>query len=111
MMMNSAKVQPKISRNEKMFNKYIAYIFCLQLALCLFSSIYSTLWERANIEKKLSYLEIHHTYNKQWKSYLIWALVRFGSWIIMFTYFIPISLVVTIEAVRMMQGYFMGWDV
>jgi phospholipid-transporting ATPase len=94
-----------------MFNKQVIYIFCLQFALCLFGAIYATLWEKANIEKKLSYLEIHHIYKNKWKSYLMWALVRFGSWIIMFTYFIPISLVVTIEGVRVMQGLFMMWDV
>ncbi len=40
----------------------------------------------------------------------MWALMRLGSWIIMFTYFIPISLVVTIEGVRVAQGMFMTWD-
>ena len=100
MMMNSANSRNKQSRNEKMLNQFIYYIFLLQLGLCIFCSMYATLWERSNIEQKLSYLEIQYHYKKKWLSYLMWALVRLGSWIIMFTYFIPISLVVTIEAVR-----------
>lgn len=100
MMMNSANSRNKHSRNEKMLNQFIYYIFLLQLGLCIFCSMYATLWERSNIEQKLSYLEIQYQYKKKWLSYLMWALVRLGSWIIMFTYFIPISLVVTIEAVR-----------
>ena len=100
MMMNSANSRNKQSRNEKMLNQFIYYIFLLQLGLCIFCSMYATLWERSNIEQKLSYLEIQYQYKKKWLSYLMWALVRLGSWIIMFTYFIPISLVVTIEAVR-----------
>jgi phospholipid-transporting ATPase len=101
MMMNSAKSRNKQSRNEKMLNQFIYYIFLLQLGLCIFCSMYATLWERANVDRKLSYLEINYKYKKKWVSYLMWALVRLGSWIIMFTYFIPISLVVTIEAVRL----------
>jgi phospholipid-transporting ATPase len=100
MMMNFANSRNKQSRNEKMLNQFIYYIFLLQLGLCIFCSMYATLWERSNIEQKLSYLEIQYQYKKKWLSYLMWALVRLGSWIIMFTYFIPISLVVTIEAVR-----------
>lgn len=44
-------------------------------------------------------------------NYLVWALYRLGSWILMFTYFIPISLVVSIEFVRIFQGLFMTYDV
>lgn len=39
------------------------------------------------------------------------CIIRLGSWILMFTYFIPISLVVTIEFVRLIQGQFMTYDV
>jgi hypothetical protein len=44
-------------------------------------------------------------------NYFIWAIFRLGSWILMFTYFIPISLVVSIEFVRIFQGLFMTYDV
>ena len=43
--------------------------------------------------------------------YFVWCIIKLGSWILMFTYFIPISLVVTIEFVRLFQGQFITYDV
>ena len=44
-------------------------------------------------------------------NYFMLCIVRLGSWILMFTYFIPISLVVTIEFVRLIQGEFITYDI
>jgi phospholipid-transporting ATPase len=44
-------------------------------------------------------------------NYFVWCIIKLGSWILMFTYFIPISLVVTIEFVRLFQGQFITYDV
>ncbi len=38
-------------------------------------------------------------------------MTSMGTWVLMFTYFIPISLVVTIELVRVAQANFINWDV
>jgi hypothetical protein len=57
-MKNSANSRVKVSSNEKMLNRQILYIFCLQLGLCLFGAIYGTLVEKAKITESLSYLEI-----------------------------------------------------
>lgn len=110
-MMNTSNARVKMSRNERMLNRQIIYIFIMQLILCVFASIYGTLWERANREKSYEYLHIAFVHKKVWMNYLVWTLVRFGSWILMFTYFIPISLVVTVEIVRVCQALFMTWDI
>ena len=34
-----------------------------------------------------------------------------GTWIIMFTNFVPISLLVSLDLVKLYQGFFMSWDV
>jgi len=34
-----------------------------------------------------------------------------GTWILIFTNFVPISLIVTLEIVKFWQGTFMGFDV
>lgn len=110
-MKNSANSRVKVSCNEKMLNRQILYIFCLQLGLCLFGAIYGTLVEKANITESLSYLEIQQEYSTLRMNYFVWCIIKLGSWILMFTYFIPISLVMTIEFVRLLQGQFITYDV
>jgi magnesium-transporting ATPase (P-type) len=110
-MKNSASSRVKVSCNEKMLNRQIMYIFCLQLGLCLFGAIYGTLVEKANITESLSYLEIQQEYSTLRMNYFVWCIIKLGSRILMFTYFIPISLVVTIEFVRLFQGQFITYDV
>ena len=109
-MKNSSKARQKISRNEKMLNRQIINIFILQISICLFASIYGTLWERENNHPTYPYLQIELNHKSHWSKSLKWIMIRFGSWILMFTYFIPISLVITIEIVRLIQGFFISWD-
>jgi phospholipid-transporting ATPase len=110
-MKNSANSRVKVSCNEMMLNRQIMYIFCLQLGLCLFGAIYGTLVEKANITESLSYLEIQQEYSTLRMNYFVWCIIKLGSWILMFTYFIPISLVVTIDFVRLFQGQLITYDV
>jgi phospholipid-transporting ATPase len=53
MMRNASTSRVKISRNEKMLNRQILYIFCLQICLCVFGAVYGTLWERAKLPDNL----------------------------------------------------------
>jgi phospholipid-transporting ATPase len=74
--------------------------------------MFGTIWEKDNRVATYSYLHIDLLYpgdaNRSWVQTFF---TRFGTWILMFTNFIPISLTVTVEVVRMAQGIFMGWDV
>ncbi len=36
---------------------------------------------------------------------------RIGTWILIFTNFVPISLLLTMEMVKYIQGMFISWDV
>lgn len=36
--------------------------------------------------------------------------IKFGSWILIFTNIVPISLIVTLEMVKYMQAFFISWD-
>ena len=47
-MQNSSNSKIKLSRNEKMLNRLIIYIFLLQLSLCFFAAIYGTEWMKNN---------------------------------------------------------------
>lgn len=38
-------------------------------------------------------------------------IARIGTWILIFTNFVPISLLLTMEMVKYIQGMFIGWDI
>ena len=109
-MKNSSQSKMKTSRNERMLNKQIMFIFIIQILTCLFSAIYGTIWEQRNKDKSYIYLNINLTHKKVWVNYFIWTVERFGSWLLMFTYLIPISLIVTVELVRLGQASFITYD-
>eukprot|EP00347_Sterkiella_histriomuscorum_P008769 403343827 len=110
-MLNSSSARNKFSRNEQTTNVQILLVFMLQLSVCFFGSMFGTIWERDNRTETYNYLKIELLYseseNRSWTEQFF---TRFGTWILLFTNFIPISLTVTIEVVRMAQGFFMSWD-
>jgi phospholipid-transporting ATPase len=38
-------------------------------------------------------------------------IILFGSWILILPNFVPISLLITLDTVRYIQGFFIEWDV
>jgi len=38
------------------------------------------------------------------------SLTRFGTWMLLFANFVPISLIVTMELVKFFQAQFIQWD-
>ena len=102
--LNSKKPRIKMSKIAKKLNLYLLFVFVLLIFCCVICSI------------------IHHLkYEKFKKFYKTTILIKTHSItesvIIFFTYFlllntfIPISLIVTIEIVKMMQGIFIKWDI
>ena len=60
--------------------------------------------------EEATYLSIDS--DDSWNS--TWGLLfiqKTGTWILIFTNFVPISLIVTLEIVKFWQGTFMSWDV
>ena len=101
--LNSKKPRTKISKVEKKMNFYLIYVFIFLMICCLICSF------------------LHHNgYNKNILFYTNFLLIKrnpiFESFITFFTYFlllntmIPISLIVTIEIIKMIQGLLIEWD-
>ena len=101
--LNSKKPRTKISKIEKRMNNYLIYVFIFLMICCLICSI------------------MHHQgYNHHKNFYLNFIQLQrspmFESFITFFTYFlllntmIPISLIVTIEIIKIIQGLFIEWD-
>ena len=75
----------------------------------MIGSIIGSTWTVNNYEAAV-YLGIDS--EDEWAS--TWGLLfiqKTGTWILIFTNFVPISLIVTLEIVKFWQGTFMSWDV
>mmetsp|Transcript_13815 Transcript_13815/g.13767 ORF Transcript_13815/g.13767 Transcript_13815/m.13767 type:complete len:206 (+) Transcript_13815:440-1057(+) len=83
-MKNSPDSRYKTSKIEQLTNRFIVYTFIFQVVICLFASIYSTIWAK--------------TYRDSTEQYLAWSLdtgviannvvvnflVTFASWLLIF---------------------------
>lgn len=85
-------------------NRYIFLVVFLQLALCSAAALVH-LFYKAKVDSHMDYL-----YNTSNYSNPTLFLIKFGNWNIMFSYFMPISLYVSLEMVKYIQGYFMEKD-
>ena len=104
LILNSKQPRVKLSIIEKKLNKYLIGIFIFLMILCLICSIF--------------YYKYYKKNEKFYQKYILSKnSVTFNSIIIFFTYFlllntlIPISLIITIEIVKIIQGFFINWDV
>lgn len=105
-MLNSPKSKNKYSKLEAEMNRQVLYIFFLQLIICLFAAIYNVLWFSRTKSDTEVYLELEKDDNNT----VTYFIVGFFSWMLIFTSFVPISLLVTIEMVKFFQAIFITWD-
>lgn len=102
-MMNGSNPFTKTSNIEKKVNRFILIILCLEIICCLVSAGYC-------------YYGCTQTYAFEQlvltgqPSCLSLAGISFGSYFILYSTFIPISLIVSLEFVKVFQGYFMSKD-
>jgi phospholipid-transporting ATPase len=104
-MLNSSKSKAKMSSNEKQMNNQIIYLFFLQLVLCGFCAVFNVSWMASSIDEA-TYLELKRANTDTF--YLF--VVNFFSWMLLFSNFVPISLLVTLEMVKFIQAIFISWD-
>lgn len=106
--MNMSKRKYKESRIEHNTNRYIFVIIVLQFCLCLVCAIASGEWVSQNIHK--------HDYVRYESSYDIYDKGGLMGFLSYFTYFLllntmlPISLIVSLELLKLGQGFFMMFD-
>jgi phospholipid-transporting ATPase len=124
-MMNSSKSKPKFSKIEIATNGYLLMGVGIQLAVCMSSALYSSLWERLITGNNDNpwYLELDRYYPSkpadisQWQqktgfqSLLLTIPINYGKWFLAMMNFVSISLLVSLEMVKFVQGLFMEYDV
>ena len=105
--LNSPNSRTKHSNLEYLMNIQIFMIFCFQLFIASCAAILHIIYYY-NLKDKLQYI-----INKKEKEITILKLFfkTSGTWIIVFTNFVPISLLVTMETIKILQGLFISWDI
>jgi hypothetical protein len=88
---------------ETLMNRYILYIVAVQLTLCVASALANSFWLQIDL-KDLPYLEI----SEQSDSFMLHFFPNFGimavAWLLVLMNFIPISLIITLDFVRIVQS-------
>eukprot|EP00743_Colponemidia_sp_Colp-15_P004663 GILK01005024.1.p1 GENE.GILK01005024.1~~GILK01005024.1.p1 ORF type:complete len:1174 (-),score=231.08 GILK01005024.1:215-3736(-) len=102
-MKNSTQSRAKQSTVERLMNRQIIYVFLLQMILCLFGGIYNGIWLEEHT-RTAGYLHLEE-YN-----FFSAVVIRTFTWMLIFTNFVPISLVVSLETVKYCQACFIAWD-
>jgi phospholipid-transporting ATPase len=103
-MKNSKEPIPKYSSVEKLMNTSLIFIFIFQAILCLISAILSFIYYQSNLKDSkegFGYIK----YEKKIESFFIYF-----TYLLLLNTMIPISLIITIEVVKLFQGLFMSYD-
>ncbi len=100
---NSKKGKLKISRVEVLMSKLLIFILILQINFCIVAAILNRVYYEKYVQFAL-YLE-----NKRNGDLL--ALLSFFTYFLLLNTMIPISLIVSLEIVKIIQGAFIYWDV
>ena len=98
--MNTSTIRKrKISRLEKLTNKFILISFFIQMILCFIGALVWSLVAASSSFEEKEYLNLP-------KDEIFWhGILKFFSLVILFSNFIPISLTVTMGIVKIAQAY------
>ena len=109
LMKNAKEPKTKFSSVEALMNKGLVSIFIVQAILCLLSAIlrgtfyYANKLNLANTEDNLSFGYSVHNYALE-------SFLNFFTYLLLLNTLIPISLIITLEVVKLIQGLFMSSD-
>lgn len=105
-MKNSSAMANKVSKNAKMINVFVIFQMIIQLIFSFFGATYLTIWTDAN-DTKSWYL---YPKGEAAESVVEMWFLTFGFWFINLMYFVPISLLTSLEMISFIQGKYISWD-
>lgn len=109
-MKNSPNARNKLSKIEKKTNSLILILFAMEILIITFAAGYSAIWNYANHDTTDQYLGWSRSKNIIENSRILSFIINLGTWLLIFTAFIPISLIVTLEFVKFFQAIIISWD-
>jgi phospholipid-transporting ATPase len=108
-MINSPNLKCKHSSIEMQMNRFVIYIFFMQVVLSAILAICHLILYHSGFDEYKNYIYPDHDENNQ-KTIIAFFIITF-TWIIVCTNFVPISLLVTMETIKFLQGMFMEFDI
>ena len=108
-MINTPNLKSKHSSVEILMNRCVIFIFLTQICLSAFLAILYLITYHTGFDEYKTYLYPEQDENKEniFVSFIIVTL----TWVIIFTNFVPISLLVTMETIKFFQAMFMEFDI
>ncbi|CRG97760.1 aminophospholipid-transporting P-ATPase, putative [Plasmodium gallinaceum] len=105
--MNSTKPIRKTSKLERLTNRMTIIIWFIQMIICFISAYYNAMIVSSSRKKKFPYLPFNL---EKEKTPIVVGVISFFSWIVITGNFVPISLIVTMSFVKVVQAYFISCD-
>ena len=109
-LINSPDLRAKHSSVELEMNKHLVAIFITQLAISAILSMAYVILYSKNFYDLWKYFFDKEENNVK-KDFMELFAKMMGTWIVINTNFVPISLLVTMETIKFFQAMFMEWDI
>jgi len=111
---NSAKAKLKFSKVENLLNRLISGLIFTMIGISLWFTFMGRNWSIMMLQQA-NYLQFAsdeglNAPERDAREFLQ-DIILFGSWILILPNFVPISLLITLDTVRYIQGFFIEWDV
>ena len=103
-LLNSKNPKMKLSKVERLMNSLLIFIFLLQLILCFICAIFHSKYENKNHSFLHFFIFVHKKVKNE-------SFLSFFTYLLLLNTMIPISLIVTLEIIKVIQGLFIGYDV
>ena len=108
-MKNAKEPVSKYSSVEKLMNVALIYIFIFQSILCIISAILRGFYYNRNLHKEIEYKN-EYSFGYTLYSYGKESFFNYFTYLLLLNTMIPISLIITVEVVKLFQGWFMSND-
>mmetsp|Transcript_18923 Transcript_18923/g.32305 ORF Transcript_18923/g.32305 Transcript_18923/m.32305 type:complete len:259 (+) Transcript_18923:711-1487(+) len=119
-MRNSASSKYKFSDLEKQTNNAIAIVLVVQVIFSLIAGILGYVWivftsnsvdvcQMNGLQNQIQGYRFPFQHDPCHVSF-VYMVLLFGTWVLIFTNLVPISLMVSLELVKFFQAIFMGYD-
>lgn len=99
-MMNSSSSRIKFSNLELNMNKQIVMLFFFQIFICLIGATMSEILTAEYGHAHNDYLRLLLPAKQPGMNPFLKALLKFGTWMLLFCNLVPISLIVSMELVK-----------
>ena len=108
LMKNAKDPITKFSSLESLMNSGLIMIFIVQFILCVLSVIFRGYYYKTNLENADKDPDANFGYAEY--NYIIESILNFFTYLLLLNTLIPISLIITLEVVKLIQGFFMNSD-